>query len=314
MAGKFKEYNYIKKFAAEKNIERIFFLDIDQYQIPIGFSRDYFKVGGIYFRPFHRVNIITGTFSGIFKNLAYKIKKRAIFSILKFNKKVEAVYLLNDEVAAKRLPKFFKYLPDPVFINPAPIKTSSLRENLEIGVSAHIFLVFGAISARKNIRHIINAFKIAQLEKESILLITGKIRNDYRTEFNSMLRQFEITNKDRCKRIIVRDEFVDEAMMDSYFMESDTIVLCYQKFYGSSGLLGRAALYNKTVIVANEGLLNDLCAEYNLGYSCSPRNIYSIAKTFSKAAKNVTSADLGVQYLETHKEQAFINALLSKDV
>src|SRR5262249_47856102 len=157
-------------------------------------------------------------------------------------------------------PRYFRYLPDPIFVNGrvSANPTPDIRKKFGIPSSSHIFLIFGAISDRKNIDNMVAAYREARLERPSVLLIVGKIKEDYKEEFARLTGGFNRDNKDPRKNILSLDEFVDEDEIDAYFKESDTVILCYKKFYGSSGLMGKAALHNKTCIVSTEGLLYHL--------------------------------------------------------
>jgi hypothetical protein len=185
-----------------------------------------------------------------------------------------------------------------------------LRELYGIPAGAHTFLVFGAMGARKNITNIIAAYKTASLAGPTVLWIAGKVRTDYKQEFYHAVNGFRETNQDADKNLIVVDKFIDEDLIDAYFRESDTILLCYQKFYGSSGLMGKAALHEKTCIVPHEGLLNDLCREYNLGYASDPLDIAGMASAMNRARHEPVRSSGRRQFVQEHSEPAFISTLL----
>ncbi|HSZ24902.1 MAG TPA: hypothetical protein VK766_04255, partial [Cytophagaceae bacterium] len=56
-------------------------------------------------------------------------------------------------------------------------------------------------------------------------------------------------------------------------------LLIYKNFFGSSGLLGRAALHTIKVIGPNVGLLKELITDNDIGITCDPENIETIAES-----------------------------------
>lgn len=311
LGDKFREYRFIERFAVSQGIERVIFLEIDWYQIAIGLSRPPFQVSGIYFRPFHLIPTRGENLKMSVKSLVYHWKKRALFHLLRLNKKVEPLFLLNDRAAGTRYPSWFRYLPDPVFNAGGPVDRSlSIRKLFNIAPSAHIILAFGAMGARKNITNIVAAYRQARFTGDTVLLIAGKVRKDYRQEFDAATGSF-VVNTDPAKRLIVFDEFVDESHIDGYFRDAGTILLCYSKFYCSSGLMGKAAQHRKTCIVPDCGLLGALNQEYELGYAVDPEDAAGIAGAMSRAERHPLPARGFQRFVEEHSENAFLHTLLT---
>ena len=314
LRDKMREYRYIRDFALEHGVERVIFLEIDWYQMAIGLSGNPpFMITGIYFRPFHLIPTRGDSLRNSLKSLFYHAKKRLLFYILKFNRKVEPLFLLNDRMAGARYPSWFRYLPDPVFnvaggggVGPG----RSIRGQFGIPDGSHIILAFGAMGARKNIGNIVAAYQRAHFGKDTVLLIAGKVRADYRAAFDRAIDSFGCNN-DGSKRLIVFDAFVDEEHIDLYFSEAGTILLCYSKFYGSSGLMGKAAQHRKTCIVPDCGLLYDLNQEYHLGYSVDPEDVGSIADALSLAGRSPVPEEGFKRFVRDHHESAFLRTLLT---
>lgn len=313
LRDKMREYRFIRNFASEQGVERVIFLEIDWYQVAIGLSsHPPFRITGIYFRPFHLIPTRGDSFRDSVKSLLYHAKKRLLFHILKFNRKVEPLFLLNDRMAGVRYPSWFRYLPDPVFNGGGipPARSQSIRGQFDIPDDAHIILAFGAMGARKNIGNIVAAYQQAIFDGDTVLLIAGKVRADYRAAFDRAIDSFGCNN-DGHKRLIVFDAFVDEEHIDLYFSEAGTILLCYSKFYGSSGLMGKAAQHRKTCIVPDCGLLYDLNKEYGLGYSVDPEDVGSIANALSLARQTPVEETGFHRFVIDHHESAFLRTLLT---
>ncbi|HVS97239.1 MAG TPA: hypothetical protein VHE54_12180 [Puia sp.] len=314
LRDKMREYRFIRKFALEHRVERVIFLEIDWYQVAIGLSsRPPFKITGIYFRPFHLIPTRGAGLKSSLRSLVYHLKKRLLFHILRINRKVEPLFLLNDRMAGVRYPSWFRYLPDPVFDaggGAATQRSASIRGQFDIPQGAHIILAFGAMGARKNIGNIVSAYQQATFDGKTVLLIAGKVRADYRAAFNRAIDSFS-GNMDPNKRLIVFDSFVDEEHIDLYFSEAGTILLCYSKFYGSSGLMGKAAQHRKTCIVPDRGLLYELNREYRLGYAVDPENVRNIAEALTMAQREPVPDEGFQRFVRDHHESAFLRTLLT---
>ncbi|HEV2482271.1 MAG TPA: hypothetical protein VGS79_21550 [Puia sp.] len=318
LQGKFREYRYIEQFAVASGVGRVIFLEIDSYQVAIGLSRPPFQITGIYFRPFHQIPTRSGGLRTSVRSLLYRWKKRALFHVLKMNRKVEPLFLLNDRAAGARYPSWFRYLPDPIFDAAADAgrvagdtsRSPSIRRIFGISPNAHILLAFGAMGARKNIPNIVAAYRQARFTGDTVLLIAGKVRDDYRGEFDAAVGSFS-ANTDPGKRLIVFDNFVDETLIDLYFRDAGTILLCYSKFYCSSGLMGKAAQHRKTCIVPDCGLLGALNQEYELGYAVDPEDVEGIAGAMSRAERHPLPPQGFQRFVEDHAENAFLRTLLT---
>ncbi|HEY4061355.1 MAG TPA: hypothetical protein VGM30_05620 [Puia sp.] len=316
MRGKWREFHYIRQFAIEHAIEKLLLLEIDQYQLAIGLQPSPFRIDGIIFRSFHMIGVTATSLPGMAKNILYRAKKRLMFQVFRLNKKVEPLFLLNDRAGCARYPNYFKYLPDPIFEAPATMQygkpaspaSSNLRNFFDIAPKAHIFFVSGAMGERKNIQNTVDAYQAAQLNGPSVLLIAGKVRADYRVAFDAAINSF--TAKDPQKRLIVVDEYIDDDLLAAWFNSSDTILLCYSNFYGSSGLMGKAAEHGKTCIVPDKGLLFDLCKEYSLGYAADPDKANSMARAMVLAQKDQTTAAGHSRFVQDHSEKSFLSTLI----
>ena len=320
-SGKWQQYRYIRQFAIEHAVDKVVLLEIDQFQAAVGLTPAPYRVGGILFRSFHKIGIQSGSLPESLKNALYSIKKRLLFQVLRLNRKIDPLFLLNDRSGCERYPRYFKYLPDPIFKTTtaqaagvgkaASVPLKNIRESLGIPAASHVFLAFGAMGTRKNVPNIVDAFLEARLDApSSVLLLAGKVRNDYREVWDGTIKSFHERNKDPRKRLIAVDKFIDDDQVDAWFKASDTIVICYSKFYGSSGLMGIAAQHEKTCLVPDQGLLYELCREYSLGYAANPLDTGSIARALSLSENMPAGGPGHRRFVQEHSEDAFLKTLL----
>ncbi|MGN6646930.1 MAG: glycosyltransferase [Cytophaga sp.] len=292
--------------ANELHADHLIFMDLDQYQFPIFRTAFSFKLSGVLFRPHHRIMHSSDTFKSKLASRIQRIKKIIAEKFLISKKNVENVFILNDEEGVKFLNKFhntnqFKFLQDPIFSYP-----SSLKSYEEDGVVK--FLIFGSMNERKNITTIVKAFAATNFTTKAELLIVGHAEQSYLTYLHELVSNLPGIHAD--KKITIKSGFVTDEEMDNYFHSATVCLLIYKDFYGSSGLLGRAALHNKKVIGANVGLLKELIEKNSLGITCDPKSETEISKALIEILDKDFPSENFQRFFETYSPETFFKTLL----
>jgi glycosyltransferase involved in cell wall biosynthesis len=302
----------VNKIVWEENADRLIFMDFDKYQIPLLMAKMRVPVSGILFRPHHRIANSNDTYPRIVASRITRTKKRVAEQLLLLNSSIDKIFILNDEEGVNYLnskygSKKFKHLVDPIFTY---TKNSSDVITFENAEKPYRFLLFGALDERKNVSDIIAAYKLARFDRSTELCLVGKADQSYLDHLNSIST---IANNLEypAKRITIRPEFVTKEEMDNYFVSSDVCLLIYKNFYGSSGLLGRAALHKKKIIGANVGLISELTRRYKLGLLCDPHDVEGIAQALSEIMFFQMDKVLCWQYSEQHSPNLFLKSLLN---
>ena len=88
-------------------------------------------------------------------------------------------------------------------------------------------------------------------------------------------------------QIFFLDTHLDDAMFDSAVYQSNCVCTIYDNFYGSSGIIGKAALENKIVLSYNIGTIGYIVDKYNLGVTVDPTSVKSISEGMSRIINNV---------------------------
>lgn len=290
-----------------KGIDLLLFLDLDQYQLPIFLSSINVPVTGILFRPHHRIQPSNNSIVSLLSTKLMRLKKIMLERLLLSRGFMKSIFILNDEDGVSYLNKKykrnnFKYLPDPIFTYGSTL--------LEYKKDRYTFLIFGAISERKNISNIIKAFDLAMLTENSDLLIVGPGESSYQIYLENLIASCKNIDGYR-KKIIIKNEFVTDTEMETYFANTDACLVVYKDFYGSSGLLGRAALHGKKIVGSNVGVISEIIKKYRLGTICDPNNVSDIAYQLSNINSLVIENYAGNKFYEEHKPDAFLEVLLA---
>ncbi len=308
-------FNKIKKHISDYGISSMVFLDLDKYQLGLAVTKFDCTISGILFRPHHRINSSNTSLAARTNTFIKRWKKIVSEKLLLSNEKVNKVFILNDNEGVKVLNQkhrtnAFKYLTDPIFCYNVPRDRSTFNINSTNNI--HTFLIFGAINERKNITNIIKAYALTNLKVRSKLLIVGPGKQEYIQELNNLVESLQIL-KDGHKTIEIKNEFVSNEEMDNYFSMSDTCLLIYKNFFGSSGLLGRAALHNLKVIGPNVGLLKEIISENELGITCDPENVDEISTSLNKSVDLQIPQSTFQQFYEQYSPEQFIKTLLTSN-
>jgi glycosyltransferase involved in cell wall biosynthesis len=300
----------VKKFCVENRIDHLLFLDLDQYQLPLYIVRFRLNISGILFRPHHRIASSNQALSAKFITGLKKLRKRVAEKLFVKQSAIQNIFVLNDRDGVSLLNKIhhssiFRYLPDPIFSY-----DGNQMKNVLIPGQSDVFryLIFGSMSERKNITNIILAYDQIKLQRKTELLIVGPCSESYLVYLNDLIAGL-ITIDGLHKSIILRKEFVTNEQMNHYFSISDVCLLIYKDFFGSSGLLGRSALYNKRVIGPNTGLLRELIFDYKMGLIADPMDVQDIARSLAKIMKfNIDCSELQ-KFYENHSPDKFLGAI-----
>lgn len=130
---------------------------------------------------------------------------------------------------------------------PDPIDTTSTAP--QSGDEKPFILLFGTHGPRKGTYNFLKKYK-GDLE----IVVVGKIIDQ---------RIHEFKNKERVKII---EGFVSDEVKHEFFSSAKCVAIPYINWYGSSGVLGHAILYDKVIIGPKEFHIGKLLSEYTKSY------------------------------------------------
>jgi len=132
--------------------------------------------------------------------------------------------------------------------------------------------LIGILSPRKGLLNFLRS--IAAIEpSQCFFLLAGRlIVEEYAPEERNELRRLlKLGNNENCYFDL---EYISDAgMVNSLIDVCDILYLVYEKFYYSSGLLTKAAVFKKLVIVSKEYSMGKRVDEYKLGVTVAEGNL-----------------------------------------
>ncbi len=234
---------------------------------------------------------------GFVKRLKEELRKQFIIrSSLAKNFKILTV----DIFAYKNLKKYFPlsgwivdtFLPEP----PLGFKKSKKYE--------FDFLLYGSLSRRKGIHTLINAlYHLRSLNKKVTVKILGNIGNGVLspTENRRFLELIDEGFIDHTNKWVEYKEIVKNI---SY---CNVILLPYEDFYASSGILSSACSFGKRILASDIGTVGALIKKYDIGYTFSAGNTLDLADSMinilSTRNKSKQLRIYNDKYLTNHKER-----------
>lgn len=263
----FQEWQVFRKYAEILKADRCLIMYFDTCQLPLMLgAKAPRSFSGIYFRPtFHYKEFANYTPS--WKDLIQQWSEKLILSRIIKNSNLKKLFCL-DPFAVKHLEKLNKHvksilLPDPIeILNSSQNQLKNLKQELEIEHNRKVFLLFGALTARKGIYQLLDAIETLapDLCQKICLLLVGEsnIQAQIKEQIDAICQSKPI-------QIIERYEFIPEQDVQDYFQMTDFVLAPYQHHVGMSGILLLAAAAQKPVLSSDYGLMGEIVRRYKLG-------------------------------------------------
>lgn len=304
----FAELALVNEYVKEHSIKEVYLLYFNIFQIALIFKRPSFKVHGILFLQFYRMEQI---------KIKDKLKYYRKYLITKFytlNRKIENVFILNDQKTVDYLNEEFrtsqfKMLPDPIpLLNPIP--GFDVYKHYDIDRNCKIFLHIGSLGDRKGTFEIIESAKYIPQDAQNkiAILLVGKA-NEHDSSIMS-LKVKKVANES--KVVVLWDkQFVSNEMMKSLFDQCYAVLIPYKNAEASSGILGHAAMANKAVIAPKSGLLKEIIENYNLGVLIDKVESDFIAEAIVSLMESNICINKNNDFIKLHTNDIFATKLLN---
>jgi glycosyltransferase involved in cell wall biosynthesis len=311
----FKEWKIYTKYAEHLQASHSLLMYFDTYGLPLAWGvKSPCPFSGIYFRPTFHYNEFTG-YQPSWKDRVQESRERFLLSRILGNKQLQTLFSL-DPFAVKHLNKFNSHvntvhLPDPVEkLKVSEIQPSTIKENLGVEPGRQIFLLFGAITARKGIYQLLESLLLLPSEvcQKLCLLIVGEsgIKNELEKLIANICQVKPI-------QIIRRYEFIPDSEIQTYFQLTDFVLAPYQRHVGMSGILLLGAAAQKPVLSSNYGLMGEMVRRYQLGLTVDttkPAEIASgLTRLLLKSPQGLCNHTQMSLFVQENSVERFANAI-----
>jgi glycosyltransferase involved in cell wall biosynthesis len=267
-------------------------LHLDPFQLPLALQRRPprgLTLSGILFRPsVHEIYAPSGRSS-----LAEHVRDRRkvwLYRMMLRNPSLTDVLSLDPYFPQYAAAEFgyghkVRALPDPALTVPAATGTADVGADLRASVQgrAVVFTLFGALDERKGCLQVLDAMARLPATARAAMrvVLAGRTDPAIASEIARRARSLNDEQGDGgCVRIV--DRFLTTAELDWLVRQSSAILAPYQRFVGSSGVLGWAATARKPVIAQDYGLVGALVRDYRLGLAVNASDPARLAAAISQ--------------------------------
>ncbi len=267
-------------------------LYLDPLQLPLALQRRLplgATLSGILFRPsVHEIYASSARLSRA--EHARDRRKRLLYRMMLRNPALTDVLSLDPyfpqfAAAEFRHGRKVRALPDPVVTVPVAAGAEDVAADLRESVHgrAVVFALFGALAERKGVLQVLDALARmpATARDASRVVLAGRIDPAIASEIAGRARSLgEEHRAAGCLRVV--DRYLTTPELDWLVRQSSVILAPYQRFVGSSGVLGWAATARKPVIAQDYGLVGALVRDYRLGLAVDTSDSARIAEAMAQ--------------------------------
>ena len=215
-------------------------------------------------------NSLPFTFSGIFFNSPYRLrktrkkkikvwKKELVIRLLTINKKCKKIFLLNDKKGAEYYGKWsskIKYIVDPVLKTKA--SDLDIYKHHCIENSSITFTHIGYLGNYKGTFEVIESIhKIQSINHlNCVFLFVGKMLKELKDNFKELTQGLD-------EAIIKTNEgFISDQDFMAYIKQTDVVLIANKNVFSTSGIVNHCLSNNKVVIAPNKGYFKEKFSDY----------------------------------------------------
>ena len=295
----------------------LMYFDHVQLALALGLRFQYsVKISGIYFRPsFHY-----GSFDRPHprpKDRLQAVRKRVLLWAALRNPHFRFLFCLDPYVVPFVQAKHAQAvaLPDGVARRSNPQKGTDFRSLWGVKPRRRVAVFFGTISVRKGIYRLLEAAELLPSEIAMLLclVISGRVPGREKARLAASIQRLE---RESDVQVVLRDQFVEEDVIQAILESSDLVLLPYLRHIGSSGVLVRAALAGVPVMGSNYGLLGEHLRQRKLGLTVNTTSAKTLAEgleTWLRKPRDIPfDAREAARFARENTADAFSNTIFSR--
>ncbi len=282
-------WRIVRSHAARLEVDHVLAMRLDPLQLCLALERgsaDRPPVSGILFRPsVHYAS--SGMGAPTLPERVRDLRKRVLYGRMLANPGVHRVLSLDpffSEYAegAFRGGEKVVALPDPA---PDPDPDGDGRVGVDLPEGRVLFLLFGAIAARKGIFPLLSALERLpeDVASRTAVLFAGKVAD---SDSDGLHRRVDEVRRSRPEVWVgVEDRRIPDPELAALLRRCDVVLAPYQRFVGSSGVLVRAARHGKPVLSQEYGLLGAWVRRHDLGCVADAGDPASLGEAMSRMVR-----------------------------
>jgi hypothetical protein len=202
-----------------------------------------------------------------------------------------------------RLPdKAFGYLPDVTEVALPEVATTLATDLKSRANGRTIVFLGGSIGGKKNLTHWARVIELADSEKWFFVQIGEVFENTLSLEEQIIYRQFQTSSREN---FFMKAEYLpDESAFNEIILASDILFAVYRNFTISSNMLGKAAAFNKPILVAQGHLMAKRVEQYQIGRTVNEDDPTQMLKQLIALVDAPPSPDAFAAYRQDFSHEA----------
>ncbi len=153
------------------------------------------------------------------------------------------------------------------------------KQRLGISANQRVILFFGRITPYKGLDYLISAFqKLSREQNKYCLIIAGRVE---RCEANWRDIRSKLDEEVRKGNVVIRDSFIPDDEVETYFKAGDVLVLPYRDIY-QSGVLFTGQRFGIPVLAADVGSFSEEIIEGRTGFLFQPEDPNDLARAIEQ--------------------------------
>lgn len=294
----FARWWVMRRYLQRTGAQAGYFLSLDHLSLPLalGLGAGGRKLGGILFRPSVHYSDLGSSRPTMAERLR-DLRKAVLYRLMLLNPALHVVLTLDPFFPAFAASRYFRgdkvrALPDPAH---PPVVSSGGLGGLPLAIpdGRVVLLLFGVLTARKGILHLMEALQLLEpdIASRTAVIVAGKVAPDIGKPLQA---QTERLRRDRPELWFhVENRWLDSGEIGALVERCDVVLAPYQRFVGSSGVLLWAAGAAKPLLTQDYGLLGRLVQDYGLGLAADVTQPLQLA--------------LAIEQMVTHGPQRYID-------
>jgi glycosyltransferase involved in cell wall biosynthesis len=271
------------------------------------------RISGILFHPTLHYRP-AGRFSP--RDYVQRLRKRLFLRLIAQNPHLDTVFTL-DPTAVPSLRKLgldAVALPDPVIQTAGDGRTrEEMRLLYGIEPGRRVLLLFGALTARKGVLQVLEAVRLLppQAARSIALFLAGPLDPELRPRVTDLVA----LARGRGVQVVRHDAYIQNGSVQAFIGAADLVLAPYQRHFGSSAVLIRAALAERPVLSQEFGLMGAYVRQHGLGQavdSGSPAAIAAGIEAFLLDPSAGFDPARSRQFVLANTPERFCETLLSR--
>jgi glycosyltransferase involved in cell wall biosynthesis len=246
--------------------KQVLVMYLDHAQLALALSLRFpfpVTISGILFHP--TLHYGAGSATGLRSRLQ-RLRKQLLLRLIARNPHLGTVFTLDPSavVSLRRLGLNAVALPDPVVQHGNEIRSrEDMLRSYGIEANRKVLLLFGALTARKGVIPLLQALALLppRAAREVTLFMAGPLDESLQMQTSVLASRARTAGA----QVVHHNELIQNRAVQSFMGSADLVLAPYQRHFGSSAVLIRAALAERPVLSQSFGLMGQYVREHGLG-------------------------------------------------